>query len=203
MGDIAARINHVIATDLGLRLKAEGYRKNGRTFFRADVDHTCAVNVQGRKWNAGDEGSFAVNLGVYFPIVAELGGGVVARGAFPKENECSVSTRLGPGAADGADYWWSIAAGDDMARLAAAVGAAWNDVGRPWMALASTLRGAYGIYCERLLHFPAAIFALALGEREQATSHVWTAIDRLPPGPGLPRGRARLEEWGRRHGLVP
>ncbi len=196
MSDIGQRIDDVIKTDLALRLKAESYHKSGRTFFRAAADHTCVVNVQGGKWNAGEEGSFAINLGVYFPIVAELGGGPVARGAFPKEYECSIHSRLGPLADDGRDYWWSVDASDDIGRLARAVGTAWNDVGRPWFEKASSLSGAYEISCEQLLHFPAAILALALRERDKATGHLKTAIKRLP------RGRARFEEWGKRHGLI-
>jgi len=196
MSVISARIDGVIAKDLALRLKAEGYRKSGRTFYRPAPDHTCAVNIQGHKYNEGDEGSFAINMGVYFPVVAELGGGPVARGKFPKDNECSVQTRLNPFTKEGRDYWWSAGAGVDVAVLAREVGTAWNDCGRPWFAKASTLSGAYEIYCERLLHFPAAIFALALGEREKAAAHLRKAIERLP------RGRPRFEEWGKRHGLI-
>lgn len=190
------RIDRVVATGLAPRLKAENYRRTGRTFYRAARDHTCVVNVQGNKWNEGDEGCFAINLGVYFPVVAELGGGPVRRGAFPKENECSIRACLAPRADDRGDYWWPVGASHDSGRVAEAVGAAWNDVGRPWFERAATLRGAYHISCEQLLQFPAAIFALALGEREKAADHLRVAIERLP------RGKARFEEWGTRHGLL-
>ena len=196
MSAISDRIDHVIARDLALRLKAEGYRKSGRTFYRAAPDHTCVVNVQANKYNQGDDGSFAINLGVYFPAFAELGGGRVVQDKFPKEYECSVRGRLNPSADDGRDYWWSARAGDDLAVLARQVGTAWNDYGQSWLAKRSTLRGAYEISCQELLHFPSAIFALALGEREKATTHLIRAIERLP------RGRPRFEEWGKRYGLL-
>ena len=56
-------------------------------------EHTCIVNVQGNKWNQGDEGSFAINLGVYFPVIADLGGGPQALGRFPR----SMSAQSAPG----------------------------------------------------------------------------------------------------------
>jgi hypothetical protein len=197
MSVISARIDDVIARDLALRLKEDGYRKSGRTFYRAAVDHTRVVNVQGNKWNEGDEGSFAINLDVYFPIVAALGGGPAARGAFPKEYECSIRARLGEGAHEFRDHWWSVRPADDVALVARVVGAAWNDYGRSWFEKAATLSGAYEISCQQLQHFPAAIFALALEERGKAALHLERAIERLP------RGRPRFEEWGKRHRLIP
>jgi hypothetical protein len=196
MTAIRERIDTVIASDLAVRLKAEGYRKSARTFFRAGEEHTCIVNVQGNKWNQDDEGSFAINLGVYFPIIANLGGGPPALGPFPKEHECSISARLGPRAREGGDHWWTLGAGDEIAHVAAAVGTAWSQVGRVWLDEASTLAGAYAITCERSLNFPAAIFALALQDRDKSAEHLQMAIERLP------RGRARLEAWGKRHGLI-
>jgi hypothetical protein len=195
MSVTATRVDRVIAADLAVRLKNETYRKSGRTFFRAGADHTRVVNVQGNKWNDGHEGTFAINLGVYFPAVAELGGGPVARGAFPKENECSITTRLAAPGGSGSHEWWALPPSDDVAHVAVLVGNAWTDVGRPWIEQASTLHGAYDVICTQGLHFLAAIFALALGEREEATAHLNTAIARLP------RGRERFEEWGERHRL--
>jgi hypothetical protein len=196
MTSIDTRIDAVIASDLAIRLKGEGYRKSGRTFFRVGHEHTCIVNVQGNKWNQDDEGSFAINLGVYFPIIADLGGGPQALGPFPKEHECSISTRLGPRAREGDDHWWPVGSGDAISGVAAAVGTAWSDVGRAWLEEAASLTGAYAITCERSLHFPAAIFALALRDREKSIEHLKMAIERLP------RGRTRFEAWGKRYGLI-
>jgi Domain of unknown function (DUF4304) len=197
MSEIAKQIDRVVQADLAARLKVAGFRKSGRTFFRAQPDHTRVVNVQASLWNQGGEGSFAINLGIYFPAIADLSGGPVATGKYPKEYECTVRERLGALVYGGRDHWWPIAPGADLARLATSVGTAWSVFGRPWLDQMSTLRGAYDLVCSQKLYFLAANFALALGEREAAEQLLRQALTRAP------RARARFEDWGHRHGLLP
>jgi hypothetical protein len=196
MSEISKRIDEIVKVDLAVRLKVEGFRKSSRTFFRPAAEHTAVVNIQASLHNEGDSGTFAVNLGVYFPVFAELGGGLVSRGAFPKEYECSIRDRLGALAHEGRDYWWPVQPGADTEALGRSVGAAWAAYGRSWMERVSTLQGAFESTREQNLYFPAAIFALALGDRESAASLIRRAIERLP------RGRPRFESWGARHGLL-
>jgi hypothetical protein len=196
MSEIGRRIDEIVNADLAVRLKHEGFRKNSRTFFRAGADHTAVVNVQASLHNEGDSGTFAINLGVYFPVFAQLGGGPVVQGKYPKEHECSIRDRLGALAFEGQDHWWSVQPGTDSAALGHAIGAAWTAYGRPWVEQVSTLHGAFDRVYEQHLYFPAAIFALALGDRESATTLIRRAIERLP------RGRARFESWGTRQGLL-
>jgi hypothetical protein len=196
MSEIAKRIDHVIQTDLAQRLKAAGFRKSGRTFFRTQPDHTRVVNVQANLWNQGQEGSFAINLGIHFPIVTELAGEPAVTGRFPKEYQCNVRERLGALVYGGRDHWWPITAHTDVARLAQTVGTAWSVFGRPWLERTATLQGAFELACSQQLHFLAANLALALRDREAAGQLLQRAMSRLP------KGRSRFETWGRRHGLL-
>ena len=50
----------MVKCDLAVRLMAEGFRQSARDFHRSAADHTCVVNVQSSKWNAGAEGSFTI-----------------------------------------------------------------------------------------------------------------------------------------------
>ena len=73
MSEIGKRIDEIVNADLAVRLKAEGFRKSSRTFFRAAADHTAVVNIQASLHNEGNSGTFAINLGVYFPLFAQFG----------------------------------------------------------------------------------------------------------------------------------
>jgi uncharacterized protein DUF4304 len=186
----------VIRADLAKRLAAAGYRKSGRTFFAAGTDHTRVVNVQGNRWNEGDGGSFAINLGVYFPRIAELAGDPPVTGRFPNESRCSVRERLGALVYDGRDHWWDIGPDTDRERLARSIGTAWSVFGRTWLDRVATLEGAYTFVCEQGMPFVAANFALALGDRDAAAQLLRRA---LAAGP---RAHARFEAWARRHGVA-
>lgn len=61
-----------------------GLQKHGRTFVRDTGAAAQIFNVQASQWNQGAEGNFTLNLGVYFPAVAERRG-QLAPGAYPRD----------------------------------------------------------------------------------------------------------------------
>jgi hypothetical protein len=196
MSEIGRRIDEVIQLDLAQRLRAAGFRKTARTFFCTQANHTRIVNVQASQWNHGEDGSFTINLGVYYPVVSDLAGRPRVTGKFPKEYECTVRERLGALAHDGRDHWWSVSRTTDFTHLANEVGTAWTVFGSPWLDRASTLPGAIELLRCQKLYFAAANAALALGKREDAEQLLREAMKTKP------QAYTRLREWENRHGLL-
>ena len=93
--DIAKKIDQVAGGELAARLKEHGYRKKGRTFHRRTDEATCIVNVQASVTNAGHEGMFTVNVGVYFPKIEEP-----LTGALRPTRRASPNAPCGSGSVD-------------------------------------------------------------------------------------------------------
>ena len=196
MSEIAKLIDDAIRSDLAKRLKADGYRKSGRTFYSADDSRTAVVNVQGSKSNLGDEGTFTINLGVYFPDVAKITNALPITGRFPKEYDCTIRQRLGVLMTDGNDFWWSVNSDTDLDALAKNVGDAWSQHGKPWMDHVSDLDAAHAELLNQQLFFIAAGVSLLRGRRDEALELVRQAESRQP------RAARRIQEWARQHELV-
>lgn len=105
MSEIGKVIDRVATDALAAPLKAAGYQKAGRTWRRRVGDAIQVVNVQASRWNAGADGRFYLNAGVYFPALA-------ARLALfpptdaPAESACHVGIRPMPQGR----RWWAAAA---------------------------------------------------------------------------------------------
>ena len=104
-------------------LRAEGFKKKGRTYNRIVGDELIhVVNFQMGQYPIGNYvipgiresyyGKFTVNLGVYLPYVSQLERGSVAKRNY-HEYDCEIRERLGTLAYGGQDVWWSL---DNSAR---------------------------------------------------------------------------------------
>ena len=198
--EIGKKIDEVTSGALAARLKDHGYRKKGRTFHRRTDEATCVVNVQASVSNAGHEGSFTVNLGVYFPGIEEpLRGG--SSSDPPRESECTLRQRLGglmPGS--GGDRWWTVAKVSDLSAISDAVAESWRTYGRPWLDGNATLAGASATLATRNgLH--GAVAAMLLGDRAAAEQRLRTFLDTCPATATMLRARA--ERWAQSVGLAP
>ena len=196
MSEIAKLIDDIIRLDLAKRLKADGYRKSGRTFhFTSDL-RTVVVNVQGSKSNLGDDGKFTINLGIYFPDVAKITGAIPFTGSFPKEYNCTIRQRLGKLMTDGNDFWWSVSSDSDLDAIARNVGDAWAQHGKPWIDHISDLDAVNTELLKQKLFFIAAGVSLLRGRRDEATELIRQAESRQP------RAAAKIQAWARQHELA-
>jgi hypothetical protein len=198
--EIGKKIDQVTGGELAARLKDHGYRKKGRTFHGRTDEATCVVNVQASLSNAGEAGSFTVNLGVYFPGIEEpLTGG--SSSDPPRESDCTLRQRLGglmPGS--GGDRWWTVAEGSDLSAISHDIAEAWRAYGRPWLDANATLSGASATIATRNgLH--GAVAAMLLGDRAEAERRLRTFLDTCPVAATI--ARARAERWARSIGLAP
>lgn len=195
MSEIAKLIDDVIRRDLTQRLKADGYCKSGRTFYSLGESRTTIVNVQASKSNLGEEGTFAINLGVYIPDVAKITNALPFTGRFPKEYDCTIRQRLGMLMTDGKDYWWSVNSTTDIDALAKDVGDAWLQHGKPWIDRLVNLDTVHAELINQHMYFVAAGVSLLLGRRDEAIDLVRMAISRQP------LAARRIQDWARQRQL--
>jgi hypothetical protein len=138
------------------------------------------VNVQASQWNHGRDGRFTLNLGVYFPKVAERRG-IPAKSAYPKEHESTLRTRIGALMPESPDHWWDIRDGADMRALSVEVVHAYVTFAEPWLTDMTTLENVL----PRLRNgnpFMAVVAALELNRRDEAREIVCQLLRQATPG---------------------
>lgn len=198
MSVIRDRIDHVLQRGLAPRLKAAGYRKDGRTFRHSGPNAVKLTNLQASWSNVGSDGKFTVNLGVYFPQAAELHGlhRITER---PVESDCMVHERIGFLLPVRSDHWWAVDDSTDLDALTGEVGQAWEEVCRPWLDRHADPAVARDFMVhKRGAPWWGAIFSLLLADQVAARSYLEQAISEAR----RPDLAAHLRRWGERHGLV-
>ncbi|MBS0340597.1 MAG: DUF4304 domain-containing protein [Proteobacteria bacterium] len=131
MSEIASRIDEVVGLGLSSLLKMHEFRKAGRTWHKVVGDNWQVVSVQASTGNSGEQGKFAVNLGVYCAQVATLAGQRKPEKS-PKEPEATVRQRLGVLAHE-YDHWWTVGPTSNLNEIASDVVAKMQAVGLPWL----------------------------------------------------------------------
>jgi hypothetical protein len=195
MSGVAKTVGRIVDSELAPFLRHIGFMKKGLNFHKTDANSIAVVNVQGSWGSLGDAGKFTVNLGRYFPAVADLAGDEPLD-RLPKEYECQVRSRIGKLMPSGTDHWWSVLPETDIARLAAELKAAVESHGLPWLLRVAALEGLK----RELGGFPsieAASVSLLLGNRAEAATCIAEFIRERPAA------QARAVAWARSQGLDP
>ncbi len=220
MSEIARVIDRVAADALTGPLSAAGYRQDGRTWRRRLGDAVQVVHLQASRYNAGVDGQFTLNAGVYFPaLAARLG--LFPPTDSPGEADCHVRTRPMPPRRS----WWkvraaSVATPDEKAgpvlgpvfswldrwadrraslrntRATRELGQAVVRYALPWLERVASLPGARD---ELVRHGPlwwAAAASLELGEGAAAAQLFARALAAAAPAKA-----DALRRWGRANGL--
>lgn len=202
MSQINDLINTVIRSGLAQELKQNGFRKQARTFRKSLPEATLITSIQGNKWNRGQVGSFTMNLGVCFPVVARLIWLPLPRVADkPFEYDCLVRVRIGQILPNPEDYWWAIERSTDLHTLGLNVVEIWKTHGQPWLEHHAQLNYARDFLVHQGQQWQAAIFSYVLGEIELAADQLRGAVENATH-----RGNTQfvgvLEDWANTHQLV-
>lgn len=105
-------------------LKAQGFSKKGRTYFRQSSDKgwTELINVQSSQWNSSAEASFTINLGLFHAKAFASVYGTEPK--TPHDYDCVISERIGfikengeIHKLGGKDRWWNFDARSDLHKL--------------------------------------------------------------------------------------
>jgi len=196
MIEISSLIDSIVREGLAPYLKETRFKKHTRTFTRDAGPCIQIVNMQASQSNDGSEGSFTMNLGVYYPRVAERRG-AVAKGSYPKEYDSTLRTRIGALLPTGRDHWWKIKTSTDASEVARVVGDTYRQYGEPWLEWATDLRAILPQVRKQTDLLLAAAVALELGDHQEACAIVREAMQR--PNEGY---ASTARRFGEKHGLV-
>lgn len=185
-------LDRVLAASLVPILRADGFRKSGRTFRRGSSEAIQVVNVQVSQWSSAGVLRVTLNYGVFHPRLHALSpaGGGTPGPAGPHEYQCQLRTRIGSLLPDGRDLWWELESDADPGPLAATVRDLHERFGRPWlerMANPATAR-------EHARGVDAVLLAHVTGDHAQAY-RLFRALVHASPDPQA------LEAWGAKVGL--
>jgi hypothetical protein len=189
-----------LASDaLGELLKSQGFRKQGRTWRRrTEYAATQVVNVQGSMFSTRNEGRCALNLGVYFPALAEvLGLGRLTDA--PSEADCHLRQRAAMLRPNGRDTWFEFRT-DDPTSVQAAVSSLrglYVEVGESWLSRYSSLSAARDELARKSETWWAAAASLCADNRSDALLLLRKAIDDAPKDVA-----PHLIRWGEKHALL-
>jgi hypothetical protein len=220
MSEIGQLIHQIAVEALAEPLEAAGFKRSGRTWRRRKGDAVQVITVQGSRANAGADGRFLLNAGVYFPALADRLG-LFPLTDLPSEADCHLRTRpMPPGR-----RWWKVRlaglaqpdpeagrllgallawldrradqrADQTNARAARALRQALERYAFPWLGRTGTLAGARDELAKRGQLWWAAAASLELDDHAAAKRLYARAVASAAP--------ARAEElrrWGRANRL--
>ena len=188
-------VDEVVKRSIQPRLKADGYRKKARTFFRElDGGVYQIANVQLNKWNTAQEATFTINLGVYFPSVVAIYWQPEITPP-PRECECTVRARIGNLLDEPDDHWWTVTPRTDLDSLAAEVDAVWAKCGRPWLEKHSGLEAARKWVLRQYDKHTALTISVAMSDRVAAKKLYNAILKRHGPD-------KKIIAFGKKHRLL-
>lgn len=190
-------INTILRLGLDPALRQAGYKRRAHTFRQARPDGVWRViNVQGSRWNEGDQGRFTLNLGLHFPQVRAIMGDPPLT-MPPKEWDCELRARIGRLMPTRQDKWWQFDERSDLQAVADDVVKHWQTYGRPWLDRYGDLRRARDEIGAREDNLFALAASVALGEPDAARHYyaAWRAEPQFP--------NRRIPPWVQALGLDP
>jgi len=128
----ALLIKAIVQDHLAPFLKARGFRKKGRHFWRVEGDVMDVIDVQNSQFNDAWEAKFTINLGVCWIFLQRVIGGVFAVEPSPPKS-CIFRHRLSPDMEKKADYWWDVRSNSDPANVASELLQLLDRTGFPWL----------------------------------------------------------------------
>lgn len=195
---ISQKIDAVIRSELQSTLKKEGFLKSSRTFRRKFEICTQIVNIQGSMTNLGENGSFTINLGVYFPE-AEILNGLFPVKEKPVESDCLIRQRIGHLMPNHNDFWWELTQSSNLDELAKEINKCWLEYGKPWINKHTSIDQAIEFSLSRKTPYWASIFSLMQNDKEKAQYYLNEALEQTNKNPDF---YLRLQNWGKRNELI-
>jgi hypothetical protein len=194
MSEIGKAIDGIVTESLAPLLKKNGFKKTARNFYRAHEDRIDVINVQASQWNHGNEGQFTVNVGVYYPSIAEIINAPPIKG-MPKEYDCTIRERVGSLTAENKDTWWLVDSNTDRSRTASDLATKVDTLCLPWLDKMSNLDSVKEGVAKNWPLVAAGI-ALFQGRESEAKAFVEQSFKQQP------MAKSRAMVWGKKHGLL-
>ena len=194
MSEISKKIDDIIKAGITPLLKGQGFKKKARNFYRSFDDRIDVINVQASQYNEGAKGRFTINLGVYFPAIAEITEAIPVKG-MPKEYNCTVRERIGGVLDDRQDIWWSVDETTNLEKVAIELATKVEGFCLPWLEEMSTVDNVKN-QVSKDIPFIAAGISLMQGNKVDAKHYLEVCIKKKPTA------KSRSIAWGKKHGLI-
>jgi len=194
MSKIAKEIDGVVKEGLSTLLKQNGFKKIARNFYRIHDNRIDVINVQASQWNHGEEGKFTINVGVFYPSIAEITDAPPVKG-MPKEYDCTIRERIGSLTEENKDKWWLVDSNTDKSATASDVASKVETLCLPWLEKMSRL-DAVKTGVSKNWPLVAAGIALFQDRKSEAKAFLEQSLKQQP------MAKSRAGAWGKKHGLL-
>jgi len=194
MSEISKKIDEIVKVGLAPLLKSHGFKKKARNFYRECEDRIELINVQASQFNAGTEGQFTVNVGVYITAISEITDAPPVKG-MPKEYDCTVRERIGLLSSENKDTWWSVDSNVDIKNIGTDLASSVEALCLPWLARMENLENLKVEAAKRVPLIAAGV-ALYQGNKQEAKAYLEQCIKQKP------LAKSRTVAWGKKHGLI-
>jgi hypothetical protein len=169
-------VNEMTQEVVGPGLKAAGFRRRGRVFWRDRPDVCHVAHVQMNRWGTSQASDFCVLLGVFWHKVEKLRAKSTAIKMPPPEYKCTVRIELGRVVSTPPKRAWKVALDSDYAAIGEDVLKDLLTYGLKWFesrsALASVLDSKRYAWKGSMQEFVNAdakvVFRMLRGERDGA-----------------------------------
>jgi hypothetical protein len=134
------RVTGMVRDILGPEMKAAGFRRTGRVFWRNGPEVCHVATVAMSRWGSSDQSSFDVQLGVFWHHIEAILGNPSVGKVPPPEYRCTFRIDLGRIISMPPKPSWKVTQRSDFAALGREV---WNDLrdyGLPWFDYRSDLK---------------------------------------------------------------
>ncbi|MGH1488593.1 MAG: DUF4304 domain-containing protein [Acidimicrobiales bacterium] len=128
-------IDAVIKGQLAPVLKQAGFKRSGRNWHQSHERSVVVVNVQASAFNTPEQTRFTINLGVWFPELAEFQPANLqpSNRLRPTEPHCHFRQRVGGLLPGGLDRWWELGSVADVELVGVSASEALTTYGLPWL----------------------------------------------------------------------
>lgn len=189
----------IIAEYLKPALKQRGFRKKNNLFYSERENCIHLVSVQSSSWTLPESCNITINIGIYFPRVAEeLNIGLRTIRQITRAEEGQLNERIGLLLPEPYDKWWMILPDSDWKTIAEDITSSVEKYGLSWLEKMSSFEAAKKQMESNSRFLFASAFALCIGDRGEAKRLFSLAIKREGTSPYL----QRLIDWGRSKGLM-
>jgi hypothetical protein len=133
-------VTRMVRDVLGPEMKAAGFRRRGRTFWRDGPEVCHVATVMMSRWGSSDQSSFDIHLGVFWHAVEEFLKNPSAGKMPPPEYRCTFRIHLGSAISFPHKPSWTVNRTTNFDALGREV---WNDLrdyALPWFEYRSDLK---------------------------------------------------------------
>lgn len=101
-------LKEIITDVIHKKLKKEGFKKQGKNFYKSLNELEWCLDVQSDKWNTKEHVEFTLNAGIFIPFIYELDINFKQLPSFPKEIDCTIRQRISELRRLGTDTWYVL-----------------------------------------------------------------------------------------------